>query len=91
MYLETSAELAVRRLSAADPSGRVAVYNFVVPTATTTFQLNDMAVTIESSKYAPLFKPLRSYRNNHATVKSPEAADLILQTIRTNFPFKLED
>ena len=81
--------IEMRRVNAADPLGRIAVYNFVIPTATTTFQLNDIAVTVESSKYQPPYNPLRSYRRNHATVKSPETADLILQTIRTNFPFNL--
>ncbi|MFN8007545.1 MAG: hypothetical protein U0V70_11075 [Terriglobia bacterium] len=79
--------VSVKRITATDPSGRIGVYNLLVPTATSTFQLNDIAVTVESSKYQPIYKPLKNFRNNHATVKSPETADLILQTIKDGFPF----
>lgn len=67
--------------------GLVGIYDFVVSTSTNTFQLNDIAVTVESSKYEPIYKHLKNFRNNHATVKSPQTADLIIQTIKAGFPF----
>ena len=63
------------------------VFPTVKETPTTSFQLNDFAVTARSACVHP-FIPLASVIDNHATISNPTNGQTVLDAIRAIQPVK---